>query len=147
MAAKTTGNGQYADNLLLLIFNATTYASMAQNATSSPYTNLFVSLHTASPTATGAQTTNEAAYTSYARVAVTRTSGGWTVTNNSVSPVGTISFPTSSGGSETETYFGIGTNTTGAGNLLYFGTISPNIVVSGSGITPQLTTSSAITEV
>lgn len=41
--------------------------------------NLYVSLHTADPGAGGDQTTNEAAYTSYARVAVARTVAGWTV--------------------------------------------------------------------
>jgi hypothetical protein len=34
MAAKTTGNGQYANNLLKLIFNATAYANIADNAAS-----------------------------------------------------------------------------------------------------------------
>lgn len=145
MAAKQTASGEFANSLLKLIFNGTAYANMADNAATSPFTNLYVSLHTASPGASGAQTTSEAAYTSYARVAVTRTTGGWTVTANSVSPAATISFPAATGGSETETYFGIGTATTGAGHLLYFGAISPTIAVS-SGVTPQLTTSSAITE-
>jgi hypothetical protein len=146
MGAKTTGSGQYANNLLALIFNATTYTGLAQNA-GSPYVNLYVSLHTASPTATGNQTSFEARYQSYARVSITRTSAGWTVTANSVSPAATISFPTSGVTStDTETYFGVGTSSVAAGNLLYFGTISPNIAVTGSGITPQLTTGSAITE-
>lgn len=145
MAAKQTASGEFANSLLKLVFNGTAFANMADNAATSPFTNLFVSLHTASPGANGAQTTNEAAYTSYARVAVTRTTGGWTVTANSVSPVATISFPAATGGSETETYFGIGTSTSGAGHLLYFGAISPTIAVS-NGVTPQLTTSSTVTE-
>lgn len=145
MAAKTTNSGGSANNLLLLIFNATTWANVAINATSSPLTNLYVSLHTASPGATGNQTTNEAAYTSYARVAVARTSGGWTVTTNSVSPAGTIIFPAATGGSETETYAGIGSDSTGSGHLFYFGPITPNIAVV-SGVTPELTTSSTVTE-
>ena len=45
------------------------------------------------PADAGNQTTNETAYTSYARVAVARTSGGWTVTGNSVSPTANIDFP------------------------------------------------------
>jgi hypothetical protein len=145
MAAKVTSNGEYANSLLKLIFNGTAFANMADNAASSPFTNLYVSLHTASPTATGNQTTNEAAYTSYARVAVARTSGGWNVVNNSVTPVATVTFPAASGGSETETYFGVGTSASGAGHLLYFGAISPTIPVT-TGVIPELTTGSTITE-
>lgn len=133
------------NSLLLLLFNATTFADLAENDTSSPATNLYVSLHTSDPGEAGAQNTNEATYTSYARVPVARTAGGWTVTANSVSPAATISFPAGTGGSGTVTHFGIGTASSGAGVLLYSGTVTPNIV-TGNGITPQLTTASAITE-
>lgn len=142
MAAK--GNTWAAD-ILALLFNATPVANIAINATSSPLTNLYVSLHTASPTAGGSQTSSEAAYTSYARVAVARTSGGWTITGESVSPVSTIVFPAATGGTETEAFWGIGTLSSGAGVLLYFGAISPTIVVS-NGVTPELTTASTVTE-
>lgn len=146
MAAKVTSSGEYANKLLLLIFNATNYANMADNAASSPFTNLYVSLHTSSPGATGSQTTNESAYNSYARVAVARSGSGWTVTANSVSPASTVSFPQcGASSSETITHFGIGTSSSGAGHLLYFGTVTPNIAMA-LNVTPQLTTSTAITE-
>lgn len=145
MAAKVTSNGEYANSLLKLIFNGTNYANIADNASSSPFTDLYVSLHTASPTATGNQTTNEAAYPGYARIAVARSTSGWTVVGNSASPVSTITFPTATGGSETETHFGVGTSLTGTGNLLYFGVISPNIEIS-SGIIPELTSGTVISE-
>jgi hypothetical protein len=111
----------------------------------SPLTNIYVSLHTADPADAGNQTTNETAYTSYARVAVARTSGGWTVTGNSVSPTANIDFPACTGGTATITHFGIGTASSGTGKLLYSGTVSPNISVS-SGVTPRLTTASTVTE-
>jgi hypothetical protein len=142
------GKGSTFENqLLLLIFNATAISSpsLAQNEGSSPLTNLYVSLHTASPGAGGSQTTSEAAYTSYARVAVARTSGGWTVTGGSVSPAATITFPTATGGSETETYAAVGSASSGAGQILYFGPLSSNIAVV-NGVTPQLTTATVITE-
>lgn len=142
MAAK---GATFDNDLLKLIFNATAIANMADNAASSPLTNLYVALSTGTLTSASAQNTTEAAYTSYARVAVARTSGGWTVTSASVSPVATISFPAATGGSETETYFNVGTASSSTGKVLYFGTITPNIAVS-SGVTPQLTTSSTITE-
>lgn len=135
----------FENDLLKLIFNGTAIANIADNAGTSPLTNLYVSLHTADPGETGNQSTSEAAYTSYARVAVARTTGGWTVTNNSVSPVANIDFPAATGGSETETHFGVGTASSSTGKLLYSGTVTPNIAVS-SGVTPRLTTATTITE-
>ncbi len=135
----------FENDLLKLIFQATAIANIADNAASSPLTALFAGLHTADPGEAGSQTTSEAGYTSYARVSIARTSGGFTVTANSVSPVASIDFPAATGGSETETHFHIGTSTSGAGKILYSGTVTPNIVVS-NGVTPRLTTASAITE-
>lgn len=142
MAAK--GN-TFSNDLLKLIFNATAIANIADDAASSPLANIYVSLHTSSPGASGNQTTNECAYTSYARVAVARTSGGWTVTTTSVSPAATISFPAATGGTETATHMGVGTATSGSGKLLFYGAISPTVAIS-TGVTPQLTTATAITE-
>lgn len=135
----------FENSLLKLIFNATAIANLADNAASSPLTSLYVSLHTADPGEAGDQSTSEATYTSYARVAVLRTSGGWTVTNNSVSPVANIDFANCTGGTNTITYFGVGTASSGAGVLYYSGTVTPSISVS-SGVTPRLTTASTITE-
>ena len=135
----------FENDILKLVFNATAIANIADNAASSPLTNLYVSLHTADPGEAGDQTTSEVAYTSYARVAVARTTGGWTVTGNSVSPVANISFPAGTGGSGTATHASVGTLTSGAGKILYKGTVTPNIVC-GNGITPVLTTASTVTE-
>ena len=135
----------YENDLLKLIFNATAIANIADNAASSPLTSLYVSLHTADPGEAGDQTTNECAYTSYARVAVARSGAGFTVTNNSVSPAADVSFPAATGGSETATYFAIGTASSSTGKLLYSGAISPTISIS-NGVTPKLTTASTITE-
>lgn len=130
--------------LLLLLFNATTFANVAVNATSSPITSVENSLHTADPGEAGDQTTSEAAYTSYARVAVVRSNVGWTVTANSVSPAATIAFPAGTGGSGTATFWGIGSAHAGAGVLWGSGAITPTIGM-GSGVTPQLTTASTMT--
>lgn len=135
----------FENDLQKLIFNATAIANIADNAATAPLTNLYISLHTADPGEAGNQTTSEAAYTSYARVAVARTSGGFTVTGNSVSPAANVSFPAGTGGTGTATHFGIGTASSGTGKLLYSGTVTPNIVM-GNGVTPILTTASTITE-
>ena len=134
----------FENDLAKLIFNATAIANIADNAASSPLTNLYVAFHTADPGEAGDQTTSETTYTSYARVAVARTSGGWTVTNNSVSPTANVDAPQCNGGTATLTHFSVGTASSGTGKLLGSGTLTPNISVS-SGVTPRLTTSSTIT--
>lgn len=136
----------FSNDMVKLIFNATAIANIADNAASAPLTNLYVSLHTANPGAAGTQATSEAAYTSYARVAVARTTGGWTAASSqTTSPVSAITFPTATGGSETETFFGVGVASSGATKLLYSGAVSPTIAVS-SGVIPQLTTATTVTE-
>jgi len=132
------------NNILKLIFNATTWNDVAQDDASSPATNITAALHTADHGETGTQSTNETAYTGYARVNVARTSGGWTVTNNSVSPVANIDFgecTASPGGAIT--HFSVGTGV--SNELLYSGTVTPNITMA-VGVIPRLKTTSTITE-
>lgn len=135
----------FENDWLKLVFQAVAIANLADNAATAPLTSLFVALHTADPGEAGDQTTSEAAYTGYARVAVVRTAVGWTVTANSVSPAANISFPAGTGGSGTATHFSVGVVATGASKALYRGTVTPNIVM-GNGITPVLTTASTVTE-
>ena len=133
---------------LKLIFNNTTM-SLVGDATgvvgSGAAGSLYFSLHTADPGEAGDQTTSEVAYTSYARVAVARTTGGFTVSGNAVSLVANVTFPAGTGGSGTAAYWGVGASSSGAGKLLYKGAISPSIVC-GSGVTPQLTAGTVVTE-
>ena len=135
----------FENDLLKLIFQGTAIADLAENDSSSPLTNLRVALHTADPGEGGSQTTNEANYGGYTRVNVARSTTGWTITNNSVSPAANIEFPTATSGSNTITHFSVGTATSGAGKILYKGTVTPNIAVT-TGVTPRLTTATAITE-
>lgn len=140
--------------VLNLLLNNTTFANVG-DATglrgSTTAGSLYVSLHTADPTDAGTQTNNEIAYTSYARVAVSRSGSAWTVSGANPTqavPAANITFPTGTGGSGTATYFGIGTASSGAGVLLYAGQITTPSggIVCGNTITPVLTTSTAITE-
>ena len=134
----------YETDILALIFNATPIADLADNDATAPATTLTVALHTADPGEAGTQLTSEIAYTGYARIAVARTTGGWTVTGNSVSPVANIDFGEMTGGAGgTVTHFSVGTGT--ANKLLYSGTVTPNIVVT-SGVIPRLKTTSTVTE-
>ena len=106
---------------------------------------LFVALHTADPGEAGTQATSEVAYTGYARVGIARSSGGFTITGNSVSPAANVDFPACTAGSATATHFSIGVASTGAGMVLYKGAITPTIAIA-AGVTPRLITATAITE-
>jgi len=138
----------FENELLLHIFQNATIALIG-DATgvrgSTVEGSLYLALHTADPGEAGDQSTSEIAYTSYARVAAARNSGVWTVTGNSCSPAAAISWPAGTGGSGTATHFSIGTSSSGAGKILYKGALTPNIVC-GNGVTPQLATSTTITE-
>lgn len=102
--------------------------------------NLYLSLLTGDPGEAADQTTNEAAYTGYARVAVARSSAGFTVSANAVNLTANADFPvcTAAPGA-TLTHFGIGTAANGAGKLLYKGTLTPNVVMN-IGVQPRITT-------
>ena len=134
-------------DLLSLVFTNTN-ASLIGDATglrgSTTAGSLYVSLHTADPGEAGNQSTSETTFTGYARVAVTR-GAAWTVSGNTVVPTANIDFAACTAGTATITHFGIGTDSTGAGKLLYKGTVTPNIAVA-SGVTCRLTTASSVTE-
>ena len=125
-------------NLLLLLFNNTDWANVGDAAglqNSAAAGSFYVALHTADPGDAGNQLTNEVSYTGYARVAVARTAGGWTVSGNQVSNTATVQFGECTAGSATATHFSVGLLTSGAGDILYSGSLSASRSIS-SGITP-----------
>jgi hypothetical protein len=134
----------FENDLAKLIFNGTAIANIADNAGVSPLANLFWGLHTADPGETGSQSTSEANYTGYTRIAVPRDSTGHTVTGSSVSPTNNVNFPLATGGSNTESFFNVGVALSGSSKILVSGTVSPAIVVT-SGVTPVLVPATAIT--
>lgn len=126
-------------NLLNLIFLNIDWANIGdasglQNSASAG--SFYVSLHTADPGETGDQSTSEIAYTGYARVAIARTSGGFTLTSSTISNTALVQFPQCTGGSGTASHFGIGTDLSSAGNLLFKGALTSPLSVS-NGIQPQ----------
>lgn len=135
----------FENDLLKLIFNGTPIANIADNAASGPLANLYFALHTADPGEGGAQNTTEADYSGYARVAVSRDTGGFTVTNNSVSPAANVDFPESAGAGTTLTHWSLGTASSGTGKVLYKGALSASIAVV-AGTIPRIKTTSTITE-
>lgn len=128
--------------LLTLLFNNTDWANIGDAAglqNSATAGSFYVSLHTADPTETGTQTSSEATYTGYARVAVARSGAGWTVSGNNVSNAAAVTFGACTAGSSSVTHFGIGTDLSGAGNLILKGALTATLAVS-AGITPSFAT-------
>lgn len=137
-----SASNAFENDLLLLLFNNTNIANLG-DATgvrgSSTAGSLYVALHTADPGEGGDQTTSEATYTSYARVAVARSSAGWTVSGTAptqAANASAVSFPACTGGSNTITYFSVGRASSGTGEILVSGALSASLSVS-SGITPS----------
>jgi hypothetical protein len=123
--------------ILALIFNATAWADIAENDSSSPLGNLYLSLHTADPGVGNNQTTNETAYTNYVRVAVVRTTSGWSVPSaGGISNAALVQFAQCGASGATLTHVAIGTASSGAGTVLYAGALNASLAVA-NGIQPQ----------
>lgn len=129
----------FENDILQLIFNNVDIADIGdagglQNSAAAG--SLYVALHTSDPGEAGNASTNESAYTSYARVAVARSGAGWTVSGNSATNFALVQFPECTGGSETITHVSITTAASGTSKILYSGALSASRSVS-SGIQPQ----------
>ena len=112
-----------------------------------PLTNVYVALHTADPTDSGAPTASEATYTGYARVAVARTSGGWTCATSTgtttAKNAATVTFGACTAGSNTITHASIVSTASGAGVIIASGALSASLAVS-AGITPSFATNALV---
>lgn len=106
-----------ANDILKLYFNATAIANVADNAATAPLTNLYAALHSAFPGYTGTQSTSEVSYTGYARPAIARTTGGFTVATNGVALVATASMGQCTAGSATAMFATIGEAVSGASKI------------------------------
>jgi len=126
----------FSNDLALLIFNGTAIADIAENDATSPLTNLYLSLHTATPGIGGSQLTNETSYTNYARIAVSRDGAGWTVSGGAATNTALAQFPQCGASGATITHVAIGTAASGAGKVLYAGALSASLAVANL-IQPQ----------
>jgi hypothetical protein len=131
----------FSNDNVALIYNATAIANIADNAASSPITNIQVSMYTSSPGAAGGQNTNETSYTNYTRVAVARTTGGWSApSGGTTGNVALIQFPQCGVTGATLTHVATGRDSSGAGKIFHFGALNSPLAVS-SLIQPQFAAS------
>lgn len=131
----------FETELLELILNNSAIANIGDAGGLQPSAtagSLYVSLHTGDPGEAGNQGTNETVYTNYARVAVARSAGGWTISGNTASNTALIQFPQCGVTGATLTYVGIGVSPTAGdtGLLLFSGQLSSSLVVANL-IQPQ----------
>jgi hypothetical protein len=124
--------------LLDLLFLNTDWANVGdagglQNSATAG--SFYIALHTADPGEAGDQTTSEISYTGYARVAVARSGAGWSRSGSTMSNVATVQFGECTAGSGTATYFSIGTDSAGAGQIVLSGALTASRSIS-AGITP-----------
>jgi len=137
-----SASNAFENAVALLLFNNTAIANYGDAPGilgSAAAGSLFVALHTADPGEAGSQTTSEATYTGYARVAVARSGAGWTVSGTAptqAANAAAVTFGLDTVGSETITYFSVGRDTSGAGQILASGILTASLAVS-PGITPS----------
>lgn len=129
------------NSIVNLMYRATAWANVADNAASSPLTNTYVGLHTGNLTAaTNSQAENETAYTNYVRVAVARSTGWAAAASGATSNAATVSFAQCGVTGATLTHVSTGTTSSGATAVWHYGALNSSLAVS-SGITPQFAAS------
>ncbi|MBC8117134.1 MAG: hypothetical protein H7062_22295 [Candidatus Saccharimonas sp.] len=101
--------------------------------------NLYLSLHTASPGVGGDMTTNEASYTGYARIAVTRDAAGWTRTLQTITNDAVLNFGTWTAGSTSPiTHVSMGGQATGPGTPIALATLAAPVAVGAGNPVPSI---------
>lgn len=124
------------NDMLALIFNKTLPSYLGTLSTTGD-TNIYVALYTADPGEGGSPDTNETSYTNYARVAVARTAGGWTVSTNTAKNAALVQFAQCGVSGATLTHVGLVTSASGSsGQILYSGALSSPLTVANL-IQPQ----------
>lgn len=139
IATLSSATNVFENGLLSLIFENANYANVG-DATglrgSSTAGVFYISLHTANPNETGDQSTSISSYTTYANVSVARSTAGWSVASGVADNDATITFGACTAGSSTVTHFGVGSDSSGAGNLFLWGALTASLAIS-AGITPS----------
>lgn len=116
-----------ANEYLRLIYNATPIANIADNAATAPLASIWLTLHSLDPGRAGNATTNEIAYTGYARPAVARAPAGFTVTDDRVQLTAVVSFGAATAGSATAMFWSTTVAATGASRIIHKGPIGSRL--------------------
>jgi len=118
------------NNILALIYNATAWANVADNAAASPIAVIQMALATASYSAASTLVSNETAYTNYVRQTPARTVGGWTApSGGATSNAAAIEYPQCGVTGATITSAATGKGA-GAGDIFHYGDLNSPIAVA-----------------
>lgn len=134
-----SASNEFETDILELIFLNTALADIGDSGGLQPSAaagSLYISLHTADPGEGGNQSTNEASYTGYGRVAVARSGAQWTVTGDTASNDNTVTFGQNTGSSQTVTHFACGKESSGATGILFSNALSASLNVD-TNVTPS----------
>lgn len=128
------------NRIVNLMYRATAWPTVADNALSTPLTNVVVALHTALLTAaTNSQAENEVGYTNYTRKDVARSTGWVAASGGATSNAALLQFPQS--GATGATLHTVSTGTTNsfaATPVWHYGALnSPITIGAAASITPQ----------
>jgi hypothetical protein len=120
------------NSILALIYNATPWANVADNAASSPLTAIAMALATASYSGASTLATNETVYTNYLRKEdVARSTSGWTApAAGATSNVAAIEFAQCGASGATITSAATGKTGGGAAIPFHYGDLNSPIAVS-----------------
>jgi hypothetical protein len=130
-----SATNSFETDLLNLIFQKT-LPSYLGTLSGTGDASFYLALFTADPTESGALT-NEADYGSYARIAVVRTAGGWTVSGNQASNTALVQFVKSTATGADVKFVGICSGATkNAGTLLIALQLTTDTPTT-TGIQPQ----------
>lgn len=116
--------------IINLIYRAAAWANIADNASASPLTQIKMALATASYSGASTMSSNETAYTNYARQDVPRSGSGWTAASGGATGnAAAVEFPQCgvTGATITSAATGVGA---GAVGILHYGDLNAPIAVS-----------------
>lgn len=127
------------NRFLNLLYRATAWPNVADNAAAAPLTDVVVALHTVGLTAgTNSQAESEVAYTNYARQNVARSTGFTAASGGSTGNAALLQFPQSGATGGTLHTVSTGTTSSGATPVWHYGPLnSPITIGAAASITPQ----------
>jgi hypothetical protein len=120
------------NNLLALLYNATPWANIADNAAASPIATIQIALAKVTGAPTDTMSTNEADYTNYVRLTTLRATGagGWTApSGGAISNVSAITYAQCGVTGNTLVAAKTG-KAAGASDVFHYGDLNAPIIVS-----------------
>lgn len=122
-----------ANKVLNLMYRASAWANVADNAASSPLTLVYLGAHTGNLTAaTNSQAENEATFTNYARVSTLRSTDWDAAATGANANSNLIQFPACGATANTISHISTGVGSSGATAVWHYGALNSPVDVSNN---------------